>query len=515
MYLRAICDTSFYEFIKICGGPVRQGGIITPEIHLPLCDFSQDPTIKRRAIGMPRDWLKSTCFTKWKAIYTYLQDPEERQLIASENERIAMNMNLWIQRQILNNETLRSLYWDILHGVDTAWTRSHRWSGTVTELPRVGTYSEPSIQAIGVGGAAQSGHYTTIKIDDLVGQDAMDSPLVMEKVFRWFDNVNELLVHPDWTHPEASTVEIVGTHWSTGDYFHYVQQKYKEYEWRMVPARKDMGLKGEPHITWIQNPNVENAESNWPERFPTDYYVKMLNNPEKQIIYWSQHQNNPSKASGLNKFQVSWLKKFKFDKRDEGLYVVCDDDKEVFKVSEMPLIGMIDPGGFAELKMMKKGSRNAMLIGGQPRETIKKFVVWIHTDRFQSPKKFMDILFDAEEEYSPRVWRIDHAGQQDYILSDIMQERTDRGIPLQISPLDVDTRRDSKDTDIQSLIAPIFSLIEEIGSYPHGLTKDLIDLLGKLYVNYWHRKPAEDIEKRLAESQEEWKKKRSRSRTGY
>ena len=52
----------------------------------------------------------------------------------------------------------------------------------------------------------------------------------------------------------------------------------------------------------------------------------MMSNPEKQIIYWSQHQNNPSKSSGLNKFQVGWLKKFKFEKREKGLYVVCEDD---------------------------------------------------------------------------------------------------------------------------------------------------------------------------------------------
>jgi len=475
---------------------------------------------------MPRDWLKSTCFTKWKAIYTYLQDPEERQLIASENERIAMNMNLWIQRQILNNEVLRALYNDILHPVDTTWTRSHRWSGTVTELPRQGIYSEPSIQAIGVGGAAQSGHYTTIKIDDLVGQDAMESPLVMEKVFRWFDNVNELLVQPDWTRPDASTVEIVGTHWSTGDYFHYVQDKYKEYEWRMVPARKDSELEEKPHIRWIQNPEVEDGESNWPERFPTEYYVRMLNNPEKQIIYWSQHQNNPSKASGLNKFQVSWLKRFRLEQREKGLYIVCNDDGEAFRLAEVPLIGMIDPGGFAETKMIKKGSRNAMLIGGQPRESIKKFVVWTHTDRFQSPNKFMDALFGAHEKYFPRIWRIDNAGQQEYIFRDILQERKVRGVALPISPLDVDVRAESKDLDIQALINPafngelyvmdnMFDLIEEVGAYPHGLTKDLIDLLGKLYVNYWHRNPAADTEKIMKERHEAFMQKRRRSRTGY
>lgn len=532
LFYRELCDQSFYHFIKLCGGPVYQGGIITKYIHKPLCQFYERDELKRKAAGMPRDWLKSTCYTKWKTIYDYLKNQEARQLIASENERIAMNFNIWIQRQILNNEALRNLYWDKLHMVDSTWTRKVRWSGTVTELPREGIYSEPAIQAIGVGGAAQSGHYTHIKIDDLVGQDAMESITIMEKVFRWFDNVNELLVEPEWDDPNASEISIVGTHWSPGDYFTYVQEKYPEYQWKMVPARKDTELEDKKNFQWIQNPSVDDGESNWPERFSTKYYVDMASNPERQMIYWAQHQNNPNKAAGLTKMERDWFRFFRFEERDKGTYVVCldkDEDQvepDAFRLAEINLIGMIDPGGFRETKVLKKGSRNAVLIGGQPRTSYKKFVVYTHADRFKSPANFHDIIFDAHEKWQPRVWRCDHAGQQDFIYKDILQERKERGIPLYIYPLDTLTSLDAKDKVIQSLISPVFNgeiylhesmkeLLEEAVSYPGGLTRDLIDMLGRLYQEYWTRTAQEDVDKKMKQKHADYMMRRGQSRTGY
>ena len=56
--IRQLCDRSFYHFVKIVGGSVGQGGVISPVIHKPLCDFYQDRSIHRKAIFMPRAWLK-------------------------------------------------------------------------------------------------------------------------------------------------------------------------------------------------------------------------------------------------------------------------------------------------------------------------------------------------------------------------------------------------------------------------------------------------------------------------
>jgi len=714
-----------------------------------------DRTVSRKAVAMPRDWLKTTVFTKWLTIWEYLQNPECRQLIASENERLAGNFLHWIEKTLLSNARLRALYPDRLHEVNIGWTKANRWSGEACDLPRKGIYSEPSISVIGITGAAQSGHYDIIHIDDLVGKATMESPVVMESVYRWFDNVDELLVEPDITKSSPSFVDIVGclpgdtrillhdgtwkqirsikkgdivlswnnnqlekdyvidkipqkwdfvyeiktgtktvkanfkhpflmksgewkkagelqvgdeiiviqdkdiknksiseleawfiglflgdgsliwhncswaiciadgihenirektllayqkivdrkprlsshgqwmswnkkygdflyglglarkakdktipeiilnldihkkisfiqglldadghklkrcknsyrielsnrkmieqleslcyvcgiktgkayhrvrdcypkysngairsetwslninmgtfnletkktedfsvekivsikklckryvfdlvtknnhtfiaegfvvhnTHWSNGDLFCYIQDKYREYEWRIVPALKDQDLLDTDHLKWVQNPMSFHNESNWPEYKSTRYYNKMMASPEKDIIFWAQHMNNPQRASGLNKFDKDWLRYYDIEERDKGKYIVCEDDKKEFRVNDIPLIGIIDPGGFSEIKLIKKGSNNAILIGGQPRNSIKKFVMHIWAGKLKDPDDFLSKVFGANAEWKPRTWRIETIGAADYIYKHIMLEKKKRGIPMTI-----------------------------------------------------------------------------------
>jgi len=509
LYYRQLCDSSFFHFVRIVGGSSKQGGIISRGIHEPLCHFAQSGGL-RTAICMPRDWLKSTVFTKWKTVWDYLQDPEERQLIASENERIASDMLYWIQQQVFTNKLLRTLYSDRLSYldkdgqvklIDQGWAKAHRWSRTAMDLPRKGSYSEPSIRAIGVRGAAQSGHYTTIRIDDLVGESAMESNLVMQDVFRWFDNCYELLVHPFTDHPEASKIQIVGTHWGPGDFFTYVQEKYPEFEWRIVPCRSTPAKSRKKHVVYLNNPDVDTGESNWP-RFPTDYYVEMLNNPEKVNIYWSQHMNSPDEGSGLTKIDPSWFRYYRYEKRDKGWYVVCEKadetDGEEFRVTDIPLFGMLDPGGFADKKLVTKGSRNAVLVGGQARDSVKKFVMHAEAFKFKNPNDFMDKVFSAHDKWKPRIWRIDTVGTQPYIYRDIIQERARRRVHLPISPIPEDKRKDSKDTDIEAMFTSLANgewyihksmkdLIAEATSYPGGITRDLLDMMAKLFKLYLKR----------------------------
>jgi len=169
------------------------------------------------------------------------------------------------------------------------------------------------------------------------------------------------------------------------------------------------------------------------------------------------------------------------------------------------LYGIIDPGAFAEIRS-RKGSRNAILIGGQAKDSIKKFVVYAEANRIKEPEKFIDVIFESNKEWRPRKWEIETVSAQNYIYEDIKAARRRRGEYIAISPLERDVRLDAKDSDIQSLINPFFNgeiyihrsmkdLIGEYRDYPHGLTNDLIDCLGKLFRYHMSRK-----EKRVGES---------------
>jgi len=531
-----MCDRSFFQFVRIVGGSVNQGGVIDEHIHGQICRALENPLItKRLAIATPRDWLKSTVPTKWWTIYLYLRDQEERQLIAAENERLSSSMLRWIGKQLMTNELLRKLYRDKLSYhhpddgsnedgtpkfrlIDAYWRKTcGGWSGKQLNLPRKGAWNEPSIMAIGIRGAVQGGHYTSIHIDDLVGEKAMESVDVMDDCRRWFDNVNETLVNPDHESPTGSKIYIIGTHWGIGDFFHYVQTKYTEYSWYIAPCRKDVSLDdqdfdsevvGSFNCRWVQHPDQANGETNWPgSPFTTKYYVDMLNNPEKVAIYWAQHANQPGKAGGFEKFDTQWLNYYRLEDRSNGQYIVClkedTSDGEAFRVQDMKLYGAIDPGGFAVKKRLTKGSRNAIVIAGQPYNSVKKFILHAEAFHFKKPSDFIDKIFAAHDKWSPRNWMIDTEGQQTYIYEDIIEARNVRGVRLSIAPLQKDRSKDSKDNDIVGLIEPVSQgefyihrthteAKAEIATFPGGMTRDILDMIAKLMKHRLSRKKKRD-----------------------
>jgi len=224
----------------------------------------------------------------------------------------------------------------------------------------------------------------------------------------------------------------------------------------------------------------------------------MAANPEKNIDYNAQHMNDPEAATELTNFDTSWLKFYRWEERDGKKVIVCKDDKEEFVLGTFLTYGFIDPGGFSDKRLTKTGSRFAILCGGQPPGSHKKFVTWAWAGRFKDPDKILDQVFLANTEIRPHLWRQEVFAQQRYILEDIKREAKARRSMLRIVELESDETKDAKALRVDALKAPMFNgeiyvhesmkdLINEIQVYPNGLTVDLIDLLAQLNQTYWKR----------------------------
>lgn len=492
LYNRKLCDESLYFFIVQMGMfAQRAGGDANEYIHKPIAEFWQDDTIKRKAIFCPRDWFKSVCWTKWANLWAYLQRPDIRILLASQKIGLANSFLRFIKSQAVTNKRLRFLY-PILHRITAQWRHEHPFGASECEFPGHAGQSDPTFRTIGITGGSQGGHFERIGIDDIISEKAIESPGVMEDACRWIDNVEELLDNPIKTDPNGGIITIVGTFWKPGDVGCYIKQTYPEYHWRIVPCQKDNDLVDTDTVKYIQHPEAGQGETNFPEsKFTTKYYVDMSLNPEKQLIYWSQHMNLPERSTGLTTFNADWLKYFHYEE-DEGIrYLVCEDDKERFKVDSIRWFAMLDPGGFSKKLLTKRGSRTAILIGGQPDNSKKKFIKYAKAFRFKETDLFMDEVFKAETTMKPALWEQDAFAQQPYILSDIQSESKKRGIPLRIMAMPADERKDAKNLNIDALKNPMFcgefyimkdmtDLVGEIRSFPGGLTRDLLDMMGKL-----------------------------------
>lgn len=535
-WYRSLCDASFYHFVKICGGSVGQGGIISETIHKPLCDHFQNLVQKRKGFFMPRNWLKSTVFTCWGAIWMYLQNPKIRILIASENEKNAKRFQYFIERQLLYNERLRELYPDVLNAITLKYKAKARWSSEEMYLPAPGMPTggkEATITCIGIKGAAQSGHYDLIIIDDPVGKKHQESPAELDKVLSWQDNTNELCDNPNYMMPEASNIQIVCTFWGPGDYGSYVMENFPEYRFMVVPALKYAEAKDTESMMFIQDPDADEMTSNWEHapngRSKTSYYIAMMANPQKQTIFWAQHMNMPQKAGGLQKFDVDWMKYYKWDERLENdiieRYYICDDDKEEFLYRKTPTWGYIDPGGFAETRLIKRGSKLAIVIGGQPTSSVKKFIFYTWAGKLLDPNDFMDVLFAAHDKFSPNYWKIENIGSQDYIYKDIKSEIKKRGSSMRIMTIPTSTRKDDKDITIAGLITPIAngeyyfhnSQVEtkaELMNFPNG-TKDIIDMIAKIHKYQFKRTPLDAVKEMMKMRKRQFMENARNEVTGY
>jgi hypothetical protein len=407
-----------------------------------------------------------------------------------------------MEAQILTNRRLRWVYPE-LAVVDRAYTKAYTWSGDRFLLPRQGIYPEATVSCVGVHGASQGGHFDIINPDDVVGEKGMESPTVLDDACRWTDNSEELLVEPDRSKPHPSIIRGTGTHWANGDHGHYIQNNFPEYEWRIVPALKDPDLVDHDSIKYVQNPNSEPGESNWPEVWTTAHYVDMKANPELEMKFYSQHQNNPGKSSAMNKFERAWLRYFRWDESDKGKVIVCEkedgSDGEKFLLRDIPLFGAIDPGGFSDMKMLKHGSRNVILIGGQPRTSVKKFIVFTSAKKMKHPSIFLEELFRVNDDFHPRSWGIDVVGAGQFMYPTILEERSKRHKSMPLFPFDINTAKDAKDDAIQGLIPPgengeiyihrnMKEFIGEWCSYP-AYPRDLLDMAGQLNRARWSRHP--------------------------
>lgn len=515
--LRYVSDQSFFHFVRIVGAYSGRAKDATTSIHKPLADFWQKHPSRRKCIFTPRGWFKSSMFTIWGAIWYYLQHPGCKILIISQREKRAMEFLGFIKTELLRNKILRKIYPDILGELGKEWfskiaedgTRN-RWSDTIIDLPNPKGFHRTSIESIGVGSAAQGGHSDLVIVDDPVGKKHIESPTELEKVFAYHDNIKELLVNPNHLLPEASIISIHCTFWGPGDYGCYIMEAYPEYHWRIVPALRDCELKDEDNIKWLQNPEVEHDECNWvnapPELgYSTEYYKQMRANPEQQLIFFAQQQNNPQAASVLTKIDRKWFRYYEWGYDEEGNKTLVCDDGETFLLKEIPLYGMADPAGFAETKQMKRGARNAIIMGGQPLTSTRKFITYAWAKRLKKPSDFVRQLFTAHAEQRPRSWRIDTTGNDMYAhLIEAIQDKKWREdfrscATVRLGKIPKDTSRGSKETDMIAVINVVangqlfvhrtmYDLIEEMVKFPLALTRDMYDMVAKLNRYYFSPK---------------------------
>ena len=123
---------------------------------------------------------------------------------------------------------------------------AEKWNEVSLVVPRNIDYPDPSIRAIGVGGAIVGARHDAHVKDDLVGEAAANSEVEMANVIRW--HINSRALFDD---PNRSLEYIIGTRWAVNDLYSYIMAE-------------------DPSVDYVVRSVVEDGEPIYPEVFSLD-----------------------------------------------------------------------------------------------------------------------------------------------------------------------------------------------------------------------------------------------------
>lgn len=268
---------------------------LVPRVHRPFCDWMQglvdssgepielheDSLRGKRKLGlMPRGHFKTT-INMADAIHKYLHNHEIRLLMVNESAVNAEYMLREMKGHFENNEIFRHVFPEAI----PADFNKTNWTTTSVTLPRKGVYREPTFDTAGTTSKIVSRHYTHIKGDDLVSDEAMESPALMKKAKKFVNRLVSLLVNP-----RLDFIEIIGTRWAYDDVYGHIIEKFPEFD---LFLRKAI-IMGE-----------DGPEPFFPQRYTMEIFQGII---ERDPDQWATQYANDPTDSTLQDFRPEWLK---------------------------------------------------------------------------------------------------------------------------------------------------------------------------------------------------------------
>lgn len=343
-----------------------------------------------RELLLPRGHYKSTIWTITDSIRLGLPDdagldiwPEclgtnVRVMIAHEAKEKAATFLVSIAGHFLSNPLLLALFPECLPVI-----KKQRVNKFELELPRTEIFNEATYTCMGVGGKSQGYHFNTLKLDDLIGQEARDSNAEMENAISWIDNIQSFFIEFTRDH-----LDITGTRWAPRDLYHHLHVTYGPALLKYIRPAEEPVLDSEGKKTGKYAPI-------FPEGFTTESFALIKQNP---IVWAAQYANNPEAVA--REFLDSWKRYYKWLKYGDKLvaYRGQSDTVELNKVvtvKDMDRCIFVDPAMTGLMGITITGSTvNDIYI----LEAIKGQI---------RPPDFVDLLFTLVLKWNPRVVAIE------------------------------------------------------------------------------------------------------------
>jgi hypothetical protein len=319
-----VAERDLYVFSK----GVMGRRYLTRHLHLPVCKGLQKIPPFRKLRLLPRDHAKTSIVShclpphiiiqpkERNCYFPGMQGTECRILLAGETEPRATGNLRVIRHAFEANQLLRALWPQVV------WERPQRdapkWNDKELIVPRETEFPDPTIRAIGVGGAITGARPNVLIKDDLVSLEAANSEVVMQAAIEWHKVSRALMDEYEKSTGLQSLEFIIGTRWAVYDLYQYIIDNDSTVD---VSARAI----------------IENGKPIWPERFSHERIEQLRR--EFGSMFYLLYMNSAADPE-LTDFDLELLRHFEFvadgrelefseDERDARLAELIEQGVEV------------------------------------------------------------------------------------------------------------------------------------------------------------------------------------------
>jgi len=193
-------------------------GVVPGPHQYDMAQRADDASIQFQADFWPRDHGKSEVFCIGYPLRRICEDPNVRILIVQKTGTEARKTLGVIKTELEKNGALKRYYaphWlrmvgqrDISNAagaVDREGRKESAWQQQRIYVKRMRVGKDPTVEAVGVGGAITGGHFDVIILDDVEDDENTRTPERLKSLLQWFTGTIMQLREPH------SKVLVVGT----------------------------------------------------------------------------------------------------------------------------------------------------------------------------------------------------------------------------------------------------------------------------------------------------------------
>lgn len=336
---RRRCEQDLYYFCRT----VLDMWWLYPPLHVPVCRWLQKVPPRMKGLLMPRNHCKSTLVAQALPLHMLIQPAMQnayfptavrrqnglpplegrktRILMVGENvDRIGDHYRP-IKNALESNELLRSWWPQMMW--DSPKRDAPLWNNTELIVKRDDEFPDPSIRAIGVGGATTGAHPNVIIKDDLTTEKAANEPPTMQKALEWHKNSRAL-----FEDPINSLEYLTFTRWAVTDLAGHI-------------------LDNDPAVAvntrW--RTLIEDGKVLYPTKFgddPEAAWQIVLDQYNQDIVMASLQYNNSVVQAGITDFAASDLRSFYWH-GDEIVFDEIDADERLAQEIGKPHLPAVVP----------------------------------------------------------------------------------------------------------------------------------------------------------------------------